>query len=89
MLRVLGQKAKSGELQEFLLQVRRPFLTETQRSPTILGMAQTDVQALTEEIKRESQFIDQIVFEMGKVVVGQKTLIERILNALLCEGHVS
>jgi len=47
-----------------------------------------DVQALTEEIRRESQFIDQITNEMSKVVVGQKILIERILNALLCDGHV-
>ncbi|MGE0615679.1 MAG: AAA family ATPase [Bacteriovoracia bacterium] len=47
-----------------------------------------DVQALTEEIKRRSQFVDVVLGEAGKVVVGQKTLVERLLLALLCDGHV-
>jgi MoxR-like ATPase len=51
-------------------------------------MATLDVQALTEEIKQKSQFIDGILNEASQVVVGQKVLIERLLLALLCEGHV-
>ncbi|MGZ3707325.1 MAG: AAA family ATPase [Bdellovibrionota bacterium] len=52
-------------------------------------MANTmDVQALTEEIKQRSQFVDAILSEASKVVVGQKTLLERLLLALLCDGHV-
>ncbi|MEK6705102.1 MAG: AAA family ATPase [Bdellovibrionota bacterium] len=48
----------------------------------------TDVQSLTEEIKRRSQFVDTVLQEASKVIVGQKTLIERLLMALLCDGHV-
>jgi len=47
-----------------------------------------DVQSLTEEIRQRSQFIDGILLETSKVIVGQKTLLERLLMALLCDGHV-
>ncbi len=51
-------------------------------------MSTLDVHSLTEEIKQKSLFIDAILSETSKVVVGQKVLIERLLLALLCEGHV-
>ena len=47
-----------------------------------------DVQSLTEEIKQRSQFVDAILAEASKVVVGQRLLLERLLLALLCDGHV-
>lgn len=47
-----------------------------------------DVQALTEQIKNQSQFVDSILNEAGKVVVGQRILLERLMLALLCDGHV-
>jgi MoxR-like ATPase len=52
------------------------------------GMPTLDVQSLTEEIKQKSQFIDAILAEASKVVVGQRVLLERLLLALLCDGHV-
>src|SRR3954454_13231916 len=51
-------------------------------------MATIDVQSLTEEIKQRSKFVDALLGEASKVVVGQKVLLERILLALLCDGHV-
>jgi MoxR-like ATPase len=51
-------------------------------------MSIMDVQTLTSEIKESSRFIDDILAETSKVIVGQRTLIERLLLALLCEGHV-
>ena len=51
-------------------------------------MSNLDVQSLTEEIKARSQFVDEILAEASKVVVGQKVLLERLLMALLCDGHV-
>ena len=47
-----------------------------------------DVQSLTEEIKKRSTFVDSIMAEASKVVVGQKVLLERLLLAVLCDGHV-
>src|SRR5688500_8489721 len=51
-------------------------------------MPTTDVQALTEEIKQRSKFVDEILNEASKVIVGQRLLLERLLQALLCDGHV-
>ena len=51
-------------------------------------MSTLDVQSLTEEIKERSQFVDAILDEASKVIVGQKVLLERLLLAILCEGHV-
>src|SRR4029077_5469373 len=51
-------------------------------------MPTLDVQSLTEEIKQRSAFVDSILMEASKVIVGQKTLLERLLLALLCDGHV-
>ena len=48
----------------------------------------TDVRSLTEEIRQRSQFVDELLAETSKVVVGQRLLLERLLLALLCDGHV-
>ncbi len=47
-----------------------------------------DIQALNEKIQKESQFVDKITNEVGKVIVGQKYMIERLLIGLLCNGHI-
>ncbi len=47
-----------------------------------------DVRVLTEMVRKESAFVDRVVGEIGKVVVGQRDLVDRILIALLCRGHV-
>lgn len=51
-------------------------------------MSTLDVQSLTEQIKERSQFVDDILNEASKVIVGQRVLLERLLLAILCEGHV-
>lgn len=47
-----------------------------------------DVRALNEVVARESAFVEDLTAEVGKVVVGQKYMIERILVGLLTGGHV-
>jgi len=47
-----------------------------------------DVRLLTEMVRNESAFVDRLTSEVGRVIVGQKELVERILMALLCRGHV-
>jgi MoxR-like ATPase len=48
----------------------------------------TDIQALNERIREESSFVDKISAELDHVIVGQKTMIERLLIALLSNGHI-
>jgi MoxR-like ATPase len=47
-----------------------------------------DVRALNEVVARESAFVDDLFAEIGKVIVGQTYMIERILVGLLAGGHV-
>ncbi len=47
-----------------------------------------DVRAINEKIERESAFVDILTSEMNKVIVGQKTMIERLLIGLLGNGHI-
>lgn len=51
-------------------------------------MISTDVQMITEEIRQKSTFVDSVFGEASKVIVGQTPLLERLLFALLCDGHV-
>ncbi|MGA9120411.1 MAG: AAA family ATPase [Bacteroidota bacterium] len=47
-----------------------------------------DIKAINEKIQRESAFIDLLLLEMGKVIVGQKQMVERLLVGLLANGHI-
>ncbi|SDX61279.1 MoxR-like ATPase [Lutibacter oricola] len=47
-----------------------------------------DIKAINEKIEKESAFIDLLVMEMNKVIVGQKYMIERLLIGLLGNGHI-
>ncbi|MBS4056839.1 MAG: AAA family ATPase [Bacteroidetes bacterium] len=51
-------------------------------------MIVTDIRALNEKIQAESQFVDLINLEMNKVIVGQKSMTERLLIGLLANGHI-
>jgi len=47
-----------------------------------------DIRELNERIQKESSFVDIINIEMGKVIVGQKHLVESLLIGLLSGGHI-
>lgn len=47
-----------------------------------------DITALNEKIRRESEFIDILFSEIGKIIVGQKQMLERLVIGLLGNGHV-
>jgi len=47
-----------------------------------------DVRALNELVAKESAFIDTLTTEVGKVIVGQTYMLERVLIGLLTGGHV-
>ena len=47
-----------------------------------------DIKAINEKIVSESAFIDLLMLEMNKVIVGQKGMIERLLIGLLGDGHI-
>lgn len=47
-----------------------------------------DIRQIHEEIERESLFVQALTGEVGKVIVGQKYLVERLLIGLLANGHI-
>jgi MoxR-like ATPase len=47
-----------------------------------------DILALNERIRSESAFVNAMLAQIENVIVGQKPMIERLLVALLCQGHV-
>ncbi len=50
------------------------------------GMA--DISALNEKIKKESAFLDLLKLEMEKVIIGQTDMVEKMIIALLANGHI-
>ncbi len=47
-----------------------------------------DINEINFKVKETSAWITNFRNEMGRVVIGQKRLIDRLLVALLAEGHV-
>lgn len=47
-----------------------------------------DTQALTEQVALTSTWISELRAEIGKVIVGQQELVDRLILSLLCKGHV-
>ncbi|MQY63745.1 MAG: AAA domain-containing protein [Calditrichaeota bacterium] len=47
-----------------------------------------DLQALTDRIVCESEYINSLREEIGRVIVGQHDLIQKLLIAMLSKGHV-
>jgi len=47
-----------------------------------------EIERLDALIHEEGAFTDRILAEMGKVIVGQRNMIERMLIGLFCDGHV-
>ena len=47
-----------------------------------------DINKINEKINKESAIIDLLSMELGKVIVGQKEMVDRLLVALLSDGHI-
>jgi len=47
-----------------------------------------DIREINEKIEKESAFIDLLMMEINKVIVGQKYMIDRLLIGLLGQGHI-
>ena len=47
-----------------------------------------DVRVINELVRRDSAFVDDILTEVNKVIVGQTYMVERVILGLLAGGHV-
>ncbi len=51
-------------------------------------MESINLKELNDRIQQESSFVDLLSMEMGKVIVGQKHLVENLIIGLLADGHI-
>ena len=51
-------------------------------------MESVNIKELNDRIQKESAFVDILSMEMGKVIVGQKHLVENLMIAMLAGGHI-
>jgi len=51
-------------------------------------MDMTTVRELNQVVEREALFLQDLLAEVNKVIVGQERLVERLLIGLLADGHV-
>ncbi|HQL10643.1 MAG TPA: AAA family ATPase, partial [Lentisphaeria bacterium] len=47
-----------------------------------------DVKQIGERVAKESALLARVRAEIGRVIVGQEALVDRLLLALLCNNHV-
>ena len=47
-----------------------------------------DIEVIQARIRETSGFVDRLLDEVGRVIVGQKAMVERLLIGLLSDGHV-
>src|ERR1044071_7272725 len=53
-----------------------------------MGFTASDIQELNEKIQYQSGFIDRLRDEVGRVIVGQHHMLDRLLIGLLTNGHI-
>lgn len=46
------------------------------------------IEIINERVREQSTFVDALKQEVGKVIVGQDYLIDRLIIGLLCNGHI-
>ncbi len=54
----------------------------------VTGTTSDSIRALNERIQQASSFVDLIDGEMSRVIVGQKDMVQKLLVALLADGHI-
>ena len=55
---------------------------------TPTGTGNVDIRELTKKIEQESAFVNLLELEMRKVIVGQTDMVQKLLIALLSDGHI-
>lgn len=65
-------------------------INDTTETPIIQGTTTgtVDIKALNEKIQKESAFIKLVTLEMEKVIIGQRDMVDKLLIALLADGHI-
>ena len=47
-----------------------------------------EIEVIQERIREASGFVDRLLAEVGRVIVGQRAMVEKLLTSLVADGHV-
>lgn len=83
--KLTGQRRYTGPLKPGGLHA---FFTTLPREEGRRFMIDTELETLSAQIGEASGFIDRIQSEIGKVIVGQRYMLDRLMIGLLSNGHV-
>ncbi len=77
-----------GLLVVIIILLLMAFGDRTKKGLVLLNAIHSENDLTLKKIEKESAFIDLLLFELNKVIVGQKPMIERLLIGLLGKGHI-
>jgi len=66
----------------------RLYLCPPYSSLNAAMQAPVDIEAITQQIRLESAFLERLYTETSKIIVGQQAMMERLLIGLLARGHI-
>ena len=64
------------------------YIHALKKNKMIENTSSVDIKTINEKIEKESAFVDLLMLEMNKVIVGQRHMVERLLIGLLGKGHI-
>src|SRR5690606_21046208 len=67
---------------------RRNAVDEASAAPVSASEPAIDTTPLSEHIQQQSTWVPAVRTEMGKVVIGQENLVNRLLIGMLVNGHI-
>ena len=69
--------------------VRDPFGRRTLSAPTpSAGNPHAGIQAIQEAVRQNSSWVQPLRQEIGRVIVGQQHLVDRLIVGLISNGHI-
>ena len=68
---------------------RDPFGRRTLATPVaVVGNPNTGIQAINEAVRQNSMWVQPLRQEVGRVIVGQQHLVDRLIVGLISNGHI-
>ena len=65
-----------------------PFCSTEKQNRRSKAMVGEGITAINEKVKKESVFVQSLTAEIGKVIIGQQYLVDRLMVGLLANGHI-
>jgi MoxR-like ATPase len=68
--------------------LQRRSLTNEQSAQPVVGQPNADIQFINDAVRTNSPWVQPLRQQMGRVIVGQEQLVDRLIVGLLSNGHI-